>query len=252
MLEDFELADEATLQRIASMKDQRSDFANVSMEQIRAYCLEECRLLSKAVRLLLDLIMESGYTTKVFYSPGSLAAAVMKAHDVNSYRLEGDGGVLAEAIEAAYVGARAEVAEVGPLQGGPFEEWDINSAYPAAAVELPCFAHGVWRKFRGEIHDVTDTTLVHVAWSCRSGTLWGPFPVRPRVGSLRFPTSGEAWVWGREARIGIEVCENFTVLSGWQWVPTCDHRPFAYLAGALPAPPALEGLGARPSSTSTN
>lgn len=227
MLEDFELADEATLSRIRAMKDQRADFTGLDMDQIRAYCLEECQLLSKAVRLLLDLISQSGYTTKVFYSPGSLAAAVMKAHDVNDYRLEGTGGVLATAIDQAYVGARAEVAQVGPIEG-PLEEWDINSAYPAAAVELPCFAHGVWTTYRRG-SAISDTTLVKVRWTCPKGTLWGPFPVRPRVGSLRFPTSGEAWVWGREARIGREVCDRFEILSGWRWTPSCRHRPFSYL-----------------------
>jgi hypothetical protein len=230
MLEDFGLASEEQLERISSMKDQRADFSSVSMDLIRTYCLEECRLLSKAVRLLLDLIVESGYTTKVFYSPGSLAAAVMKAHEVGEYRLDGTGGILAEAIDLAYVGARAEVAEVGPLKGGPFEEWDINSAYPAAAVELPCFAHGVWKKFRGELQEITDTTLVKVRWTCPKSTLWGPFPVRPRVGSLRFPTSGEAWVWGREARVGSEVCSSFQILQGWVWTASCEHRPFSYLA----------------------
>ena len=118
MLEDFELADEATLERIATMKDQRSDFASVSMDLIREYCLEECELLSKAVKMLLDLIVESGYKTNVFYSPGSLAASAMKVHEVNDYRLDGDGGVLNDALEEGYVGARAEVAVVGPIEGG--------------------------------------------------------------------------------------------------------------------------------------
>ena len=193
MLEDFELADEETLTRIATMKDQRSDFTTVAMDLIREYCLEECRLLSKAVKMLLDLIVASGYKTNVFYSPGSLAAAAMKVHEVNEYRLDGDGGVLNEALEEAYVGARAEVAVVGPIQG-PLYESDINSAYPAAAAaELPCFAHGVWRKYKAG-RELTDTTLVKVRWKTKPGVLWGPFPIRPRVGSLRFPTDGEAWI----------------------------------------------------------
>lgn len=228
MLEEFELADESTLERIATMKDQRSDFANVSMNLIRTYCLEECRLLSNAVKMLLDLIVKSGYKTNVFYSPGSLSAAVMKVHKVNDYRLEGEGGVLREAIEEGYVGARAEVAQVGPIPG-PLYESDINSAYPAATAELPCFAHGVWRKYRRG-REITNTTLIRVKWKTKPGVLWGPFPVRPRVGSLRFPTSGEAWIWGREARIGESVCKEFEILGGWEWVPKCDHRPFAYVA----------------------
>lgn len=228
MLEDFNLADTATLERISSMKDQRSDFSEVPMELIRTYCLEECQLLSKAVKMLLDLILASGYKTSVFYSPGSLSAAVMKAHKVNDYRLEGEGGVLAEALEEAYVGARAEVAQVGPIEG-PLYESDINSAYPAAISELPCFAHGVWRKYRRG-RPITDTTLIRVKWKTKPNVLWGPFPVRPRVGSLRFPTSGEAWIWGREARIGETVCKEFEILGGWEWVQKCDHKPFAFVA----------------------
>lgn len=241
MLEDFELADDATLERIATMKDQRSDFSIVSMDLIREYCLEECRLLSKAVKMLLDLIVASGYKTNVFYSPGSLAASAMKVHEVNEYRLDGDGGVLNDALEEGYVGARAEVAVVGPIEG-PLYEADINSAYPFAASELPCFAHGVWRKFR-KGREITDTTIVKVRWKTKRGTLWGPFPIRPRVGSLRFPTEGEAWIWGREARIGSKLCEDFTVITGWEYVPRCDHRPFAYMAELFDKRRALKDEG---------
>ena len=151
MLEDFDLADTATLERISSMKDQRSDFSQVSMDLIRTYCLEECRLLSKAVKMLLDLITASGYKTNVFYSPGSLSAAVMKVHKVNDFRLEGEGGVLRDAIDEGYVGARAEVAQVGPIEG-PLYESDINSG--GAAVLRPRSLAQVPQGTPGHRHDV--------------------------------------------------------------------------------------------------
>lgn len=228
MLEKFELTDAKTIARIKLMKDKREEFANLSMAKIRGYCLEECSLLSKAVRMLLDLILASGYKCNTFYSPGSLAAAAMGAHNILAYRSEITDANLLEAINEAYFGGRSEVSIVGPVVG-PLFEYDIHSAYPFAATLLPCFAHGSWEKYRpGD--SITDWTLVNVQWQTKQKAIWGPFPVRPPVGSLRFPTVGNAWIWGKEARIGSQLCKEFNILDGWHFIPGCNHKPFLFLS----------------------
>lgn len=228
MLEKFKLTDSKTLDRIARMKDMRSSFEKISMAKIKGYCLEECALLSKAVRMLLDLIIASGYHCNTFYSPGSLASAAMRKHNILKYRKEITDEALAQAINEAYIGGRSEVSQVGPIPGKHYE-YDIHSAYPYAATLLPCFAHGSWQKYKtGD--KISDWSLVQIRWSTKPSAIWGPFPYRPVVGSLRFPQSGIGWLWGREARIGKELCKDFEILNGYHWIPSCRHRPFAFLS----------------------
>lgn len=227
MLENFKLADKTTLDRIAKMKDQRELFADLPMSKIRGYCIEECVLLSRAVRFLMDMIKESGYFINSFYSPGTLAAAAMRDHAVLQYRKDIKDENISQAIEQAYYGGRSEVSTVGPIHNNCYE-YDIHSAYPYAATLLPCFNHGKWKRY-SQKDEITDWSIVKVKWSTPTDAIWGPFPVRPEVGSLKFPQSGTTWLWGREARIGKQLCKTFRVVEGYHWIPSCKHRPFNYL-----------------------
>ncbi len=239
MLREFELADEATIDRIAKMKDQREDFSHVSHEAIRTYCIEECDLLSKAVTNVLGLIDSTGFKPNGYYSPGSLAAAAMERNGVRTYRKDPPTEDIRRACDDAYYGGRSEVSLVGPVEG-PIFEYDIRSAYPFAATLLPCFSHGRWVRYNG---DIMPYSLVKVRWQTSRQAVWGPYPIRPATGSLRYPRSGETWVWGVEALAGKGLCTSFDVLDGYTWLPSCDHKPFAYLEDFYRARAKLKAAG---------
>lgn len=226
MLEQYNLCDEKTLTRIRTMKDQRDNFRDLSAAKIKGYCVEECALLSKAVSYVLNLIHGTGFKPNGYYSPGSLAAAAMEGHGVRNYRSDPPTQAITDAIDKAFIGGRSEVSMVGPIDG-PIYEYDIRSAYPYAATILPCFAHGRWVKYNGTI---TPYSLVKVHWQTGRQAVWGPYPVRPRTGSIRYPRSGETWVWGVEALAGRPLCSEFSVVEGYTYLPECDHKPFRYLA----------------------
>lgn len=239
MLEEFELADKETVARIKEMKDKRDSFRDISLARIKEYNYQECELLSKAVSNILGLIDTTGYHTRVYYSPGSLASAAMDHHKTRQFRKEPPKRIIDESIEAAYFGGRSEVNRVGPVEG-PIYEYDIRSAYPYQASLLPCFACGKWVKFNGTIER---TSLVKVRWQTDSEAVWGPFPYRPATGSLKFPRAGETWVWGVEALAGIPLTRSFEVIDGYTYLPGCDHRPFAWLEDIYRARQKLKSAG---------
>lgn len=238
MLDDFSLAPDEVVARIALMKDQRQNFANVPFKQVTEYCLEECELLSRGVDHLLRLIRSTGYPCKQFYSPGSLAQSAMRSHHVERYKKHVPTERIAKASEEAYYGGRSEVNRVGHVEG-PIYEYDIRSAYPYAATILPCFAHGSWIHLK----ELEPLSLVRVSWRNSNQSFWGPFPCRPSTGSLRYPYEGETWVWGYEALAGKGLCDEFKILEGYTWRPSCDHRPFAYLSDLYRARYRLKAAG---------
>lgn len=223
-LRKWELAGERTIGRIDGMKNLRSSFNPSQRSAIRKYCAEECRLLAKGARRLMELIDVTGLPVRAYNSPASVAKAAMTRYGVLDYKTSAPDEV-EKLIDQAYHGGRAELAEVGLLEG-PFYAYDLNSAYPAMAVDLPCLAHGHWTHEPDSA--ITFYSLCKVSWQSPEGATWGPFPVNPKVGSKRYPTSGTGWYWGREVAAARRHAK-ITVKDVWTFVPRCHHKPFAYL-----------------------
>jgi len=234
----WNLADAAQQVLIETWKAKRSAFASDDLAEIRDYNLLECRLLTKNTRRLVGLISDAGVNTRSqYYSAATVAAALMREHDVNQYRKDPPAR-LRGPIHEAYFGGRAEASMIGPVEG-PIYGYDIRSAYPSEMVTLPCLKCGRWRRLAvsGEnryvnIGRVRPWSLCRVTWRPLKGRprpKWGPLPKRPRVGSNMWPTHGTGWFWGvevlaasRHAQLDIKEC--------WTYSTPCDHRPFAYLA----------------------
>lgn len=224
-LEKFELTNSNEIERISSMKDQRSDFSNLDPIAIREYCVSECRLLEKGTSMFLELFDDMGYRTNAYYSPGTIAVLEMRKRNVRAYK-SAPPSELFTLSDRGYFGGRAECSQVGPLYGD-YRQYDINSAYPFAAKDVPCLACGFWR----QTTDVFRYGIYRIKWRCRDGTTWGPFPWRPaKSGSLKYPISGVGVVWGVELIAGQRFCQEIEILEGWYFDGTCDHKPFAYLA----------------------
>lgn len=227
-LRDWKLTDDATIDEIERMKGQREHFTAADMDAMAAYNMSECQLLARGANKLLDLLDAAGVPRlSKFYSPAQSGKAVMRREGVLDHRKVFKRIEINEAIDAAYYGGRSEVAVVGPVEG-PLYAYDINSAYPAAATQLPCLAHGRWRTMPLTAK-LDDLSLVRVSWRVPSGTTWGPLPVRPKTGSNRWPCAGEGWYWGVEAKAASRHA-RLKVHEHYRFYPVCDHRPFAYLS----------------------
>lgn len=225
---EWKLAPEHEIDRIRSMKAQRSSFAIEERKAIRDYCLAECRYLAAGARRMVEDIEASGIKVKgSYYSPASVSKALLREHQVMQYASTGPEH-LRTAIDAAYIGGRAEVSQVGPM-GGPFHAYDIRSAYPTHMANLPCLAHGHWVQDPDE--GIDPWSLVKVHWRVPRNSTWGPLPMRPKTGSLRWPTTGTAWCWGVEVLAALRRYDDIEmeVLDQWTLYRNCDHRPFAYI-----------------------
>lgn len=229
-IESWDLAPAKEIERIRTMKAQRSTFSASGLPAIKRYCLSECRYLAAGARKLAQRCDSAGVSISQFYSAATISKLLMTRHHVSDYRAdvpEEIGG----AVDAAFMGGRFEVSQVGPVDG-PIFVYDINSAYPAHAVTLPCLAHGKW-KYRkpAKLPVVSPWSLCKVSWRPLAGNphpTWGPLPLRPRTGSLRWPTHGTGWFWGVEVLAAIRHAQ-VEVKDVWTFVPGCNHRPFDYL-----------------------
>lgn len=250
-LTDWKLADETTLETLAAMKDLRADFDTVSVDEIKRYCLQEVRYLQLGVETLLDLAAGSGIKLRSYYGAGSIAQALLAKHEVKRYLPlalppeifnKSEGGSEHGIAVEAYYGGRSEMSIIGRLNG-PLHIYDINSAYPSAMPDLPCMVHGDW--IRGGQWDAF--SLVKVLWNVpKEGAWWGPFPMRPLRGSIRYPLDGSGWYFGVEvdaARGAFPGCID--VLDSWSWKPSCTHRPFAWVPYLYRERLALKSAGDR-------
>lgn len=231
-LADEQLASPAEIDRIRTMKHRRATFTAKERKQIIRYCLSECTYLARGARKLVDTITAGGFTTGGrYYSPASLAKAKMKSEGVKRF-MTPPPDHLAKAIDAARFGGRAEVGQSGPIEG-PIFQHDINSAYPTELEALPCLACGAWQPTK---HDLRywlrhAPTLCNVSWKPLNGRRhmkWGPFPMRGKIGSLRFPSHGSGWYWSTEV-LAAERLADVTIHDAWTFHQNCNHRPFAYV-----------------------
>jgi hypothetical protein len=229
------IAEQAEVDLIVRMKEQRSSFRRLDVEDMKAYTLLEMKYLHRAVTKLMRMVEESGYRPDAWYSPGSIAAAALKHHGVPAHRGEIPDELKAIA-EEAYHGGRAEIAAIGKIDG-PIYRYDIHSAYPAAAVDLPSFADGFWHNWKtGKYPDADDPylyALMQVTWKHkRNGpNEFGAFPVRIAHGSKRYPYENDEpkWYWASEVAQAMKI-SNVTVHNVRQWIPRDRSRPFSYLS----------------------
>lgn len=249
-LREFKIGTPEIWDRIQAMKEQRADFADVADDKIRAYCYEECDLLSALFSRLLELneaLPEPLHITR-YDGVGALAAAWMKQQHIKRYigepTTEHGEPIWDERDDTQhrlipwYFGGRFEIATIGKL-AGPSHLEDINSAYIAAAYhELPCLSAKCGNYFertkeylpgRFGFYEVT-------CYSRGDGELptrWAPFPWRDSKGNVYYGHDME----GRDARRWIPHPEvaaaikwnagKVTIHDGWVLVRGCDHHPFA-------------------------
>lgn len=207
-------------------KLRRGDDAPHEMGEEIAYALAEMHALAKLMYQLIETFESAGVKLQSFYGPGSAAAVYLKRYNV-SEKMQVPT-VVNNYAQAAYIGGRFE--QTGHGYQKRLYEYDINSAYPHGAANLPCFAHGEWT-FTTEPTD-SPYALVHVEWQVdreKSGG-WGPFPVRNKHLMPHWPYTGKAWIWKWEYEAGRKIPGVYIHDIEWaNWEPFCSHKPFEYV-----------------------
>jgi hypothetical protein len=227
---------------IADGKGKRADFSRDLFQEIANYNHLECILLRELMGKFADACRDIGYVPKKWQGPGLLAEAMLEKHGLprtadlpifNSDPTQ-DGVVDSPAGfgRMAFYGGRFETSIVGATPPDVRQN-DINSAYPAALLQVPCLEHGTWTKTtdkRKVTDDETSICFGTFRWPRRSSRPphFMGFPVRTSDGSIRFPMDGKGWYWSHEIRAAKH--QTFTVLESWVYERHCECQPFAFVA----------------------
>jgi hypothetical protein len=220
---------------IAEGKLLRGEFEHITDEYIDEYNWLECKLLAELMEDFRDVCEDVGYIPRKWQGPGVLAEAAMERHNVPQ---TSDIPLLQDSAEDsvasfgryAYYGPKFETSCVGPTEA-PCVQFDINSAFPAAMLHLPCLLHGTWKRETGKRQLVPgEVSLCFGAFRWQPGSkraMFMGFPVRREDGSIHFPFNGKGWYWSFEAEAARH--QEFTVYDSWTYERNCDCQPFAFL-----------------------
>lgn len=200
---------------IAEMKKRRALFTLKEISRIRRYCLHECEALADFATELERAHNDADLKPRGWFGPGSTASVMLKRHDIQDRR-----GIvppsMVEPVACAFFGGRAEISVSGKVNG-PIYSYDISSAYPHHASQLPCLEHGRWERVTRE-RSLSGRDVVHALvrghiHDARGD--WGPLPVRLANSFIVFPRSGASGWWWRE--------EWLAAREGWKKGLKFDH-----------------------------
>lgn len=230
---------EIDLTRMQHMKQQRSSFSREQLEnEILPYCRDEVEVLARLMTRLRELFKEAGLTLSRWDGAGAAAAALLQREGIKQYLQEEQPAGLLQAQRSAYAGGRIELGQFGSYVG-PVYNYDLNSAYPAAAITLPSLTGGHWRKVKGS--STQPYSLSHVKWYFADELPYYPFFYRDQDGSIYFPSEGEGWYWKPEIDAAMRALESgklstkqeagtIQILESWEFTPATDKKPFAFIS----------------------
>jgi DNA polymerase type B, organellar and viral len=229
-LETWNVGTREQRERIARMKLQRGHFDRVDAAEVRAYCQEECTLLARMMRKLIDTHRAAGIELKRYDGPGSTAAVLLRKNRVMSYAPKKYPKRIEELARHAYTGGRFENSRIGEVRE-PCHGFDLNSAYPSAMVGLPCLKHGGWTRTKSiaRIHEAS-MALCKVIVPQRMKpwhNAWEALPCRTEAGSIVFGSNFSGWFHKNEALESLQW--GTEILDAWVYETDCDHAPFNWV-----------------------
>lgn len=219
---------------IVREKARRGNFTAEEIANVAAYNSLELDRLIDLVTELRSRLNKVGLRPRRWNSPGAIASALFQREGVKAHRNEAIPEAVAEAGRYAYAGGRFEMIKYGAVKEFVYE-YDINSAYPRALLEVPSLANGKWvhrEKFAGVIPEFA---LFRVRFHGSNPYIPAPIFVRSDKGTITYPLEAENWVWSPEMQVLTEYCEqipdtSYEVLEVWEYIPATDVKPFAFIS----------------------
>ena len=247
-------------EKIKADKARRGNFESAALRKIKEYTTLELLALSRMMEKLREGINALDLPVKSWHGAGVIAKALMKKYKVVEHYPEQVVRDLAPHQKAAlhaFFGGRIELIQQGVYKNKIWN-YDISSAYPAETFELPSMKNGKWRLVqnpsREQIEQSSTVSVVHCKFGFHSETLnrfgkfeavrFFPLPYRQQDGSILFPSSGEGWYMRdemvetlnyRDAIAGTDQSagppSRIELIEMWEFVPSCDERPFHFVPG---------------------
>jgi len=222
-------------------KAERSDFDYGNIEFIRRYNSAELRALVSLMDAFLSAVRETGLTLSRFDGAGAVAAAMLKKHGLKESVFRDESGEkirlpleMRLPAEIAYYGGRIEALQYGTA-GATVYHYDINSAYPAALVNLPNIGRGSWEHVNEPVFSrCPEMSLFRVAWDVGNEIIC-PFPYRSSLQKkILYPPRGESWVWYPEVLAALNASKpgwKITILEAWVFHPDDEHdKPYSWIS----------------------
>lgn len=211
---------------IVRMKGERSSFGENDCGEIRHYCISECRALVALCEDLSQRIEGAGLRPSRFDGAGALASAAFRKHKVREFFAAYDpADPWSLASATAYFGGRVEMMRIG--RAGAAYSYDIRSAYPSIALDLPELAYPPERGV-----DVQKFGIVFAIFRFPPGLPWYPLPYRTPEKAILFPYQGAGWYHTSEVRAAHAFALRFggavELVDGWIWDDN-GERPFAFV-----------------------
>lgn len=193
--------DDPRLVRIKEGKERRDSFNWEELEDfIIPYNDAEMEMHVDIMNILRKDLHDVGIDCGLWYGPGALANRLF-----TNWKIPITREIPEEVLDAgqyAYAGGRFELFWMGRYNGTVYE-YDIHSAYPAAATLLPNLQRGTW------IHTTSfepgsfgvwhiDYRSPHEDWD-----IYRPQPLfcRARDGRITYPREVTGWYWTPEAEL---------------------------------------------------
>lgn len=245
------LGEYAGRQILVDMKAKRGNFTYAEITEITSYNDLELKLLVELVTELRQRLNKVGLRPRRWNSPGAIASALFVREGVKKHRNENLPQEVRRAARFAYAGGRFEMLKYGSVKTCVYE-YDINSAYPRALLEVPSLVGGSWVH-----HDKTQITDAHfslyrVRYTGTDPSIPGPLFHRGENGTISYPLNVTNWIWTPEYETLKEYCSQiagakFTVLEQYEYVePRTDAapiRPFAFILALYNLRKQLKELG---------
>jgi DNA polymerase type B, organellar and viral len=192
------LGDLPILDDIENMKHQRSGFDVAQIKSIIQYNQHECNLLVRLVESLFDAMDEGEIKLSRYDGAGSIAGALLRKYNIQSHRGEPTEDALRWS-QYAYSGGWIEAMKIGTTPvPTPIYRYDINSAYPSAAMMLPSYAGASWEM--EATWNGLSSSLVHIRWHFDEAPFY-PLFYREPDGSIIHPQWGEGIYFGSEVAL---------------------------------------------------
>lgn len=214
--------------QIIEEKARRGSFTADEYERVMDYNNAELRNLVRLAVELRERLHRADIHPSRWDGPGAIANALYRKYKTKSH-LPLAHPASALAIRTAYAGGRFEIVRKGH-RAGPVWQYDINSAYPSAARNLPCLSCGYWRyvsmptnpvRFGVYRVEVTDPPMPSIT---QPQPLW----MRNKDGTVFFARYTHGWYWTPEVELALEL-GGVVIHEGWEWVSECDHQPFHFV-----------------------
>lgn len=212
---------------IKRMKTMRGNFANVAQSDINAYNRAELECLVELMNKVRDAVDGLGLVLNRWDGAGSIAAAIMRKHNIKEFKCETGKDIL-DAVSTAYAGGRIEVCKIGSHNTTVYD-YDINSAYPHVMASLPCLAHGSWTYGDSRTSPPPGFTLVHCEYKFQEGMPFYPLFYRTDHMQICFASRGEGIYWYPEYEAALLCPGVINVIRWWHFEPDCHHGPFHWI-----------------------